>query len=243
MQNSSIKINEASATHSGLVRETNEDAFWADPTIRLWVVADGMGGHRAGEVASAIVIKEICRSIQNGKSLSEAISVAHLAIRDAAARGEGGWNMGSTVVAARLEGLHYQIAWVGDSRAYLWNGVELLRLTKDHSYVQLLLDKGLISEEEVYSHPSRNLIAQGLGVGGVDGETIKVDQVEGELSIGDTLFLCSDGLTGEIHDDVIAGIMVDVKDNDERLQRLINSALDAGGSDNITVILVSPQQA
>ena len=183
MQNSSIKINEASATHSGLVRETNEDAFWADSTIRLWVVADGMGGHRAGEVASAIVIKEIPRSIQNGKSLSEAISVAHLAIRDAAARGEGGWNMGSTVVAARLEGLHYQIAWVGDSRAYLWNGVELLRLTKDHSYVQLLLDKGLISEEEVYSHPSRNLIAQGLGVGGVDGETIKVDQVEGELSM------------------------------------------------------------
>ena len=243
MQNSSIKINEASATHSGLVRETNEDAFWADSTIRLWIVADGMGGHRAGEVASAIVIKEIPSSIQNGKSLSEAISVAHLAIRDAAARGEGGWNMGSTVVAARLEGLHYQIAWVGDSRAYLWNGVELLRLTKDHSYVQLLLDKGLISEEEVYLHPSRNLIAQGLGVGGVDGETIKVDQVEGELSIGDTLFLCSDGLTGEIRDDAIAGIMVDVKDNHERLQRLINSALDAGGSDNITVILVSPQQA
>ncbi|PZN86886.1 MAG: serine/threonine-protein phosphatase [Candidatus Methylumidiphilus alinenensis] len=243
MQNSSIKINEASATHSGLVRETNEDAFWADSTIRLWIVADGMGGHRAGEVASAIVIKEIPSSIQNGKNLSEAISVAHLAIRDAAARGEGGWNMGSTVVAARLEGLHYQIAWVGDSRAYLWNGVELLRLTKDHSYVQLLLDKGLISEEEVYLHPSRNLIAQGLGVGGVDGITIKVDQVEGELSIGDTLFLCSDGLTGEIRDDAIAGIMVDVKDNHERLQRLINSALDAGGSDNITVILVSPQQA
>ena len=243
MQNSSIKINEASATHSGLVRETNEDAFWADSTIRLWIVADGMGGHRAGEVASAIVIKEIPSSIQNGKSLSEAISVAHLAIRDAAARGEGGWNMGSTVVAARLEGLHYQIAWVGDSRAYLWNGVELLRLTKDHSYVQLLLDKGLISEEEVYLHPSRNLIAQGLGVGGVDGITIKVDQVEGELSIGDTLFLCSDGLTGEIRDDAIAGIMVDVKDNHERLQRLINSALDAGGSDNITVILVSHQQA
>ena len=243
MQNSSIKINEASATHSGLVRETNEDAFWADSTIRLWIVADGMGGHRAGEVASAIVIKEIPSSIQNGKNLSEAISVAHLAIRDAAARGEGGWNMGSTVVAARLEGLHYQIAWVGDSRAYLWNGVELLRLTKDHSYVQLLLDKGLISEEEVYLHPSRNLIAQGLGVGGVDGETIKGDQVEGELSIGDTLILCSDGLTGEIRDDAIAGIMVDVKDNHERLQRLINSALDAGGSDNITVILVSPQQA
>ena len=243
MQNSSIKINEASGTDSGLVRETNEDAFWADPAIRLWVVADGMGGHRAGEVASAIVIKEISRSVQTGKSLSEAISVAHQAIRDAAARGEGGWNMGSTVVAARLEGLHYQIAWVGDSRAYLWNGVELLRLTKDHSYVQLLLDKGLISEEEVYTHPSRNLIAQGLGVGGVDGETIKVDQIEGELSIGYTLLLCSDGLTGEVRDDAIAGIMVDVKDNDERLQRLINSALDAGGADNITVILVSPQQA
>jgi len=241
MQNSSIYIDEASGTHSGLVRETNEDAFWADSVNRLWIVADGMGGHHAGEVASAIVIKEISRSIQNGESLSEAISVAHRAIRDATALGEGGWNMGSTVVAAKLDGFHYQVAWVGDSRAYLWNGVELLRLTKDHSYVQLLLEKGLISEEEVYSHPSRNLIAQGLGVGGLDGETIKVDQVEGELSINDTLLLCSDGLTGEVRDDAIARIMADVKDNDERLESLINAALDAGGSDNVTVILVSPQ--
>ncbi len=241
MQNSIINFSDACETQCGLVREANEDALFAAPAIGLWIVADGMGGHHAGEVASAIVVKEIPRCIQQGESLSGAIKQAHQAIRDAVAQGEGGWNMGSTVVALKLEGLHYQIAWVGDSRAYLWNGTELCKLTKDHSYVQLLLERGMIAEEEMHTHPFRNIIAQGLGVGGADGETVTVDQVEDELSIGDTLLLCSDGLTGELRDDAIAKIMADSQNNDERLGLLIGAALDAGGSDNVTVILVSPR--
>ncbi|MCX7111338.1 MAG: protein phosphatase 2C domain-containing protein [Proteobacteria bacterium] len=243
MHNSTIIINEACGTHTGLVREANEDAFFADAALGLWIVADGMGGHHAGEVASAIAIAEIPRCIQQGKSLVNAIESAHQAIRDAAAQGKGGWNMGSTVVALQLNGLHYQIGWVGDSRAYRWDGTELRRLTKDHSYVQLLLDQGLIAEEAISTHPSRNLISQGLGVGGVDGETVKAGWVEGELTIGETLLLCSDGLTGEVSDEAVALILDGTKDNPERLERLIRAALDAGGSDNVTAILVSPEEA
>jgi serine/threonine protein phosphatase PrpC len=242
MQNSMTKFNEACATHTGLVREANEDAFFSDPALGLWIVADGMGGHHAGEVASAIVIEEIPRGIQQGENLTDAIGMAHSAIRDAAAQGKGGWNMGSTVVALKLDGLRYQIGWVGDSRAYLWNGADLRQLTKDHSYVQLLLDKGLIAEEDIRTHPSRNLISQGLGVGGLDGKTVKVDLADGELALGETLLLCSDGLTGEVRDDAIALIMAETKENPERLGRLIAAALDDGGADNITVILVSPHE-
>jgi serine/threonine protein phosphatase PrpC len=239
MQNSMTKFNEACATHTGLVREANEDAFFSDPALGLWIVADGMGGHHAGEVASAIVIEEIPRSLQQGDNLAAAIESAHKAIRDAAAQGKGGWNMGSTVVALKLDGLRYEIAWVGDSRAYRWDGADLRQLTKDHSYVQLLLDKGLIAEEDIRTHPSRNMISQGLGVGGLDGKTVKVDLACGVLAVGETLLLCSDGLTGEVRDDAIASIMAATKDNPERLGRLIDAALDGGGADNITAILVS----
>lgn len=240
MHNSMTNINEASKTHVGLVREANEDAFFADTTLGLWIVADGMGGHYAGEVASAIAIEEIPSGIRLGESLTAAIERAHCAIQEATEKGKGGRNMGTTVVALKLDGLHYQIGWVGDSRAYLWNGSALRRLTKDHSYVQLLLDNGIITEEEVDKHPSRNLISQGLGVGGPDGETIRVDLVEGELSLGETVMLCSDGLTGEVADGTIASIMAETTSNDERSNQLISAALLAGGSDNITVILVSP---
>ncbi len=242
MQNSTITFNHAHESHTGLVRSVNEDAGFADPALGLWIVADGMGGHHAGEVASAIAIEKISRSIQQGESLPAAMQIAHLAIRDAATEGKGGWNMGSTAVALKLDGLHYQIAWVGDSRAYRWDGAALRRLTKDHSYVQLLLDQGIITEEEFYTHPSRNIISQGLGVGGVDGETINVDQVEGELGLGETLLLCSDGLTGEVRDESIAAILTATADNQQRLERLIGAALDAGGSDNVTVILVTPEK-
>ncbi len=239
-----MKIDYACGTHPGLVREVNEDAYFADPGLGLWIVADGMGGHQAGEVASGIVIKELPLAIQKGETLADAIDMAHILIQMASDETDVARHMGSTVVALQLTGLHYQIAWVGDSRAYLWNGLALRRLTKDHSYVQLLLDMGMIMEEEMYTHPSRNVISQGLGVGGAgSGNSVKVDEVEGTLVPGDTLLLCSDGLTGEIREYLISEIMASTQDNQERLARLIEAALNGGGSDNITAILVSPAQA
>ena len=231
-------IDYALGTHTGLVRELNEDSQLALPKFGLWVIADGMGGHEAGEVASGIAIREIARSIEQGMPLAEAIETAHRAIQTAALQGEGAANMGSTVVAAKLDGLRYEIAWVGDSRAYLWNG-SLHQLTTDHSYVQLLLNAGLITESEIPGHPSRNIISQALGAGGADKVNIKVDLVSGELSETDTLLLCTDGLSGEVTDDCIAAILAETTDAQTRVDCLITAALEAGGKDNVTVIVIN----
>jgi protein phosphatase len=231
-------IDYALGTHTGLVRKLNEDSHLASPKLGLWVIADGMGGHEAGEVASGITIREIARSIEQGMSLAEAIEIAHRAIQTAALQGEGAADMGSTVVAAKLEGLRYEIAWVGDSRAYLWNST-LHQLTTDHSYVQLLLNAGLITKSEIPGHPSRNIISQGLGVGGSDKTNIKVDLVSGELGESDTLLLCSDGLNGEVTDDNIAAILAETTDAQTRVDCLIAAALEAGGKDNVTVIVIN----
>jgi serine/threonine protein phosphatase PrpC len=237
-----INIDFALGTHTGLVRELNEDSHIALPKFGLWVVADGMGGHEAGEVASGIAIREISRSIEQGMPLAEAIETAHRAIQTAALQGEGDANMGSTVVAAKLNGLRYEIVWVGDSRAYLWNGM-LHQLTTDHSYVQLLLKAGLITESEIIGHPSSNIITQALGVGGSEKANIKIDIVSGVLGERDTLLLCSDGLSGEVTDDRIAAILSETTDAQTRVDQLIAAALKAGGKDNITVIVLTPRQS
>ncbi len=236
------KIDYALGTHTVWVRELNEDSHLALPKLGLWVIADGMGGHEAGEVASRIAVREIARNIEQGMPLAEAIETAHRAIQTAALQGEGAAEMGSTVVAAKLDGLRYEIAWVGDSRAYLWNGT-LHQLTTDHSYVQLLLNAGLITEREIPGHPSRNIISQALGAGGADKVNIKVDLVSGELVECDTLLLCSDGLSGEVTDDRIAAILAATPDTQSRVDRLIAAALDAGGKDNVTVIVLTPWQS
>jgi len=235
-------IDFALGTHTGWVRESNEDSHLALPKLGLWVIADGMGGHQAGEMASGITIREIARSIEQGMPLDEAIETAHRAIQTAALQGEGGANMGSTVVAAKLDGLRYEIAWVGDSRAYLWDG-SLHQLTTDHSYVQLLLKAGLISESEIPGHPSRNIITQALGVGGSDKANIQVDIVSGVLAERDTLLLCSDGLSGEVTDGGIAAILAETTDAQTSVDHLIAAALEAGGKDNITVIVLTPWQS
>jgi serine/threonine protein phosphatase PrpC len=237
-ENDALKaVDYAAASHVGLVRELNEDSYLALPELGLWIVADGMGGHDAGEVASRIVIEEISRCVRQGGTLIVAIEDAHRAIQRTAKQNGDVADMGSTVVAAKLDGNQYEIAWVGDSRAYLWNGT-LRQLTKDHSYVQLMLDAGMISESEISTHPSRHVISQGLGVGGINGTDIKVDLVTGILAENEVLLLCSDGLHGEIGDEGIAAILLETANSQSRVDRLIEAALSAGGNDNVTVIII-----
>ena len=238
--NSKITYSYSVGSHVGLVRELNEDSCLTLPEYGLWVVADGMGGHEAGEIASQIAIQEISNGIKDGLSLTDAIASAHHAIQNAAQRGCGAGNMGTTVVAAKLNELDYEIAWVGDSRAYLWN-TALRQLTSDHSYVQLLLDSGLITSSEVASHPRRNVISQALGLSGNGYDTLRIDRVIGKLNGNDTLLLCSDGLTGEVSDKEIALILVQENCNSIRADRLIKAALAGGGRDNVTVIMVTPE--
>lgn len=234
-----MKPDFACASHVGLVREHNEDSYLAAPELGLWIVADGMGGYEAGEVASSIAIHVMAEAIRRGEHLAAAIESAHRAIQAAAATGVGSPEMGSTVVALKIDGWHYEIAWLGDSRAYLWNGQGLRRLTKDHSYVQMLVDAGLIEADEMSTHPARNIITQGLGVGGTDGAAIRVEQTNGTLTTGDTLLLCSDGLSNEVSDAAMAALLERNPVPRSSAERLVKAALAAGGRDNVTVIVVA----
>lgn len=221
------------ATHTGLVRTINEDSLLVSPELGLWAVADGLGGHQAGDRASRLAVAQIKQGVRQGLSLVQAVESAHQAVR----REAGNSNMGTTVVALKLDGLRYEIGWVGDSRAYLWDG-SLRRLTTDHSYVQLLLDAGVIGQDELARHPMRNVISQALGVGGRDGATVSVATVAGELAEGQGLLLCSDGLHGELNDEQIASIVKSSAAAQAQAEKLIAAALAAGGKDNVTVILL-----
>ncbi|HED14080.1 MAG TPA: serine/threonine-protein phosphatase [Gammaproteobacteria bacterium] len=224
------------ATDVGRMRDHNEDNFCVNSELGLWLVADGMGGHDCGEVASAIAVENIPKLLQSGTSLVEAISQTHNEILDSAARGVGGAGMGTTVVAARMIDNDYEVAWVGDSRGYLWDG-RLLQLTHDHSVVQEMIDVGMLSHEEAKFHQDRNIVTQALGAVALD--SIKVGLVQGHLAEGQKLLLCSDGLTGEVDDQTIADILSAAESEQAAAEQLITEANQNGGSDNITVVLLS----
>lgn len=235
----------SAASHPGLTRDNNEDCFLSRPEHGLWLVADGMGGHEAGEVASAIVRDTIERETQNNPriSLPDSIQHAHTSILSSAAQGIGAPGMGSTVVALKSNSDKYQIAWVGDSRAYLWTptreGGRLEQLSTDHSYVQMLVETGVISPEDAESHPEKNIITQCLGM--QELAQVRVDVVEHQWQKGQWILLCSDGLTDEVSDKTIAQILFESHDCLAAVDQLLHAALTSGGRDNITVqIIESP---
>jgi protein phosphatase len=145
--------------------------------------------------------------------------------------------MGTTVVAARVQGNRFEVAWVGDSRAYLWRDGQLAQLSQDHSYVQELIAQGALTSEQARSHPHRNVVTQALGV--TDPNQLNVETLTGDLRPGMQLLLCSDGLTEEVDDRGIAdALRQDDCSAQELVDTLIAAALDGGGSDNVTAILV-----
>ncbi len=223
-------------SHVGLRREHNEDTYYGDAELGLWLVADGMGGHEFGEVASALARDTIVRETHSGKPLADAIRRADEEIISHSRRRAEALPMGTTVAAARLSDGRFEVSWVGDSRAYLWNG-ELRQLSQDHSYVQELIDQGAITPEQARSHPHRNVVTQALGV--TDPGSLKVETITGEFRPGMQLLLCSDGLTEEVDDQTIARILGRTElSAQECVDQLILAALDGGGSDNVTVVVV-----
>lgn len=215
--------------------DNNEDSLRTVPELGLWLIADGMGGHEAGEVASVIVSETIVEAIRSGNTLVDAIQQAHSAVITASQNGEGARGMGSTVVALQIKSNEFEVAWVGDSRAYLWDG-ELRQISRDHSYIQKLLDSGAITEEEALHHPNRNIITQSLGA---DLAEVIVDNITGQLCQGQKVLLCSDGLNDEVQDSEIATILQEGGEDQTLVNKLIQSALTHGGKDNVSVILVS----
>lgn len=229
----------AAKTNVGCVRGHNEDSFIAQSP--LFVVADGMGGHEAGEVASEIAIETISKQapkIPDSEQLVNAVKDANRKILEAASNGIGKPGMGTTLTAAMIYDDQLTIAQVGDSRAYLLHDGKLQRLTRDHSLVADLVEQGRITEEEARIHPQRSVITRALG----SEPHVEPDIYVLRLSEGDRLLLCSDGLSSMIYDSKIESVLKLYKDASECCDALINEALKAGGLDNVTVVVVDPFQ-
>lgn len=224
-------------THVGLRRDLNEDTYYGDSELGLWLVADGMGGHEYGEVASALARETIVRETRQGTPLAQAIRIADEEIIRASRQRHDTLPMGTTVVAARIANDRFEVAWVGDSRVYLWHAGRLTQLSQDHSYVQELISQGTISVDQARNHPHRNVVTQALGI--TDPKALNVETMTGELLPGMQLLLCSDGLTEEVDDGSIARVLSHTECSaQECVDGLVAAALDNGGSDNVTVVLV-----
>lgn len=235
----------ATATDTGNLRPQNEDASYCDG--RLFVVADGMGGHNAGEIASAIACSKAAEASREARlgsieGLANFASDANAAIFDAATTTTGQHGMGTTITALAIfdgTATTVGVANVGDSRTYLLRAGELRQISVDHSYVQELIVQGYVSKDEARTHPQRNIVTRALGI----DRTVSVDTFVVETKPRDRFLLCSDGLVDEIDDMTIRSIMSSTTDVNECARALVAAAKSAGGRDNITVIVVDMVEA
>lgn len=226
-------------SHSGSVRKHNEDNYVDRTDIGLWAVADGAGGHDAGEVASAM-IAETLSSIPGGLSASELlaqvrlrIAATHQALRDEAARRGPRSVIASTLVVLLARDSHFACLWAGDSRIYLLRNGTLSQVTKDHSLVQELVDAGTITPEEAEGHPRANVITRAVGA---DCDPLELEKVSGRLYPGDRFLLCSDGLNKTLSDAELAPLLGAAGVSPSQV--LIETALARHATDNVTAITV-----
>ncbi|MDO8962886.1 MAG: Stp1/IreP family PP2C-type Ser/Thr phosphatase [Coriobacteriia bacterium] len=225
----------AGLTDPGLTRPSNEDSLLVEGP--LYAVADGMGGHRAGEVASRIALDALLANaprLIDAKALARAVRAANRAVIDSAEKSRTRTGMGTTLTAAMVDGTAIAVAHVGDSRAYLLHRGQLQRITEDHSMVADLVRQGSITEEDARFHPQRSVITRALG----SDPNMIADVYELDASPGDRLLLCTDGLTGMLDDGYIAEILLAERDPNAAVAKLIEAANRAGGYDNITAVLI-----
>ena len=225
----------ASATDQGLVRGNNEDAFLIDDQRALFAVADGMGGHRGGEVASHTAIEALRAAVANGMPIDDAITRANAAVLSKAAGDEELTGMGTTITAVlAVGGNQLLIGHVGDSRAYLLHDGELTRATDDHSLVEELVREGRLTPEQAESHPQRAIVTRALGV----DDHVEVDVYTLAVADGDRVVLCSDGLTTMVRERDIERLARGEADPQRLAEALVRAANDAGGEDNTTVVVI-----
>ncbi|MEE4297492.1 MAG: protein phosphatase 2C domain-containing protein [Wenzhouxiangella sp.] len=227
-------------SQTGKVRADNQDAILADDAVGLWLVADGMGGYSGGAQASALAKATVRDAIVDGQALEDAILAAHSAICDQQRAHPELADMGTTIVALVEHGQDYEIAWVGDSRAYLFDrttGV-LNLLTRDHSWAGQLLEAGEITASEAERHPRRHVLTDCLGIH-LRAQP-RVDRYPGTWNPGHWVLLCSDGLSGELSAESMALALSEAKDMAAAADRLMAEALKAGAKDNVSLVLVGP---
>ena len=238
----------AAESHVGCRRSNNEDSYLAAPEQGLFVVCDGMGGHELGELASRLAVEAIRAHLDRPGALSEtgedekldasvlaaAIHDAHCRVRDESEARDLSVHMGTTVVVALVRGDRALVANVGDSRAYLIGPDAHRRITDDHTVARLYAQAGIINEEDIGSHPMRGVLVRCLGA----PEGCEADTTLVAFERGDRLLLCSDGLTEMLAEDDLANIVRAGRDPESAAKALVAAALEAGGRDNVTVVVI-----
>lgn len=227
-----------SRTHVGLRRKVNEDSIMDRTNRGLWAVADGMGGHDAGDVASGKVIEALMR-LPIVYGLDELVECAIVALKKVnhelialAASDDGRRTIGSTIVGVAIAGGQYRCFWAGDSRAYRIRDEQIVMLTRDHSLVQDLVDAGMLEPEEAEGHPNASVITRAVGV----VEELRVDIASGDVQAGDQFLLASDGLTRVVADIELVAVMASMSPT-EAADKLLQIVLSRGAPDNVSIII------
>jgi serine/threonine protein phosphatase PrpC len=241
-QQQSFAWSSAGRSHVGMVRSINEDACLALPERGLWVVADGMGGHEAGDIASQMVIETLARiTLPSGwpdylEAVREGLSEVNRRLREESAQRYQNRTIGSTVAVLIAHEAQCACLWVGDSRIYRLRDGQLQQLTRDHSHVQELVDQGLIAPEEAHRHPLANVITRAVG----SADELQIDEVAHPLQAGDMFLLCSDGLNKTVSDEEIARLLAHSDHNcQEAVKAFIHLALMRDANDNVTTVVVN----
>ena len=229
-----MKLVPGGATDQGQVRDNNEDGYVVDRRLQLFAIADGMGGHRAGEVASATALEALRASVASGAGLGDAIGAANAAVFAKADDDESLTGMGTTLTAVVPDRDGVLLGHVGDSRAYLLRDAELRQVTTDHSLVQEFVREGRLTQEQAAVHPQRSIVTRAIGV----EPDVEVDVYPVRLHPGDRLLLCSDGLSDMLRTEDIAQVLRRESDPTRAANLLVDAANAAGGEDNITTIVV-----
>ena len=233
-----------SITDTGILREMNQDYFFAsDEPVgnlpNLYIVADGMGGHKAGDYASRYTTQRIVASVSRNPGdepvtiLKEAIETANKLLITESAADESKRGMGTTLVAATVIGRHLVVANIGDSRLYIINR-DIRQITRDHSLVAEMVRIGEVPVSEARKHPDKNIITRAIGA----GDDVDADFFEVDLNEGDRILICTDGLTNMVEDQDIRDIVLQNIPLEERVELLVRTANRNGGKDNITVMMI-----
>lgn len=236
-----------SKTDIGRKRKLNQDAVYTSEQPvgnlkNLFLVADGMGGHNAGDYASKMTLETMVEHIAGSretnpaKILEDAIAAANTLVRNMAGQNPELEGMGTTVVAASCEGETLHVANVGDSRLYIIREGKIHQVTRDHSWVEEMVRRGGLGREEARNHPDKNIITRAVGA----EDTVRIDFFTVGLEEGDMILMCTDGLTNMLEDEEILNILKISRDIVEMAEELVRAANEKGGRDNISVILIEP---
>ncbi len=223
-------------TSSGLIRQHNEDYYIARPSLGLWVLCDGLGGHAKGALASRVCAEAVMKNVMHGKTLEDSVQCAHEAVKKMEAeRSNVSGNPGTTVAALYISGRKWEVAWVGDTRVWLYERSKSRQVTRDHTVVRQLLDWGAVTEEEAKVHPDRHMLSRVVGIG---DERLKVGINSGRWNSRQVFILGTDGMAYRDEPEILSEILSTFRNPDQVVDRLKTASFEKGGFDNFTIAVV-----